>query len=89
LTDDSDIAADPLEDFLRAVLMPPVVDQSATDAVIAALHSDTVEPIPEVDECPKCAMSFVTIEQGVGLTFPIKVVCTCRICEHTWERVDE
>lgn|GEM_PF-6710961 len=89
MTDDGVESADPMEDFLRSVFTPPAIDRQATDAVIAALQSDSVDPIPDVDECPKCAMSFVTVEQGAGLTFPIKVVCTCRICEHTWERIDE
>lgn len=67
------------------------VDQQATAAVIAAMKVDVDDaaPIPDVDECPKCSMSFVTVEQCVGLTFPFKVICTCRTCSHVWERLDE
>lgn len=68
---------------------PPPIDQAATDHVIAALQTETDEPIPDVDACPKCGLSFVKTEQGAGLTFPIKVICTCSICAHEWERIDE
>jgi hypothetical protein len=79
-------------EILRAMLAPRIVlDQQATDAVKAAMKTDDndVAPIPDVDECPKCSMSFVSVEQGAGLTFPFKVICTCRTCSHVWERLDE
>lgn len=67
----------------------PVIDPVATSAAQDALNLDTTEPIPDVDECPECKLSFVTVEQGAGLSFPMKVACTCRHCGLAWERLDE
>lgn len=84
---DSDFDVDVAQ--LRAQLTPRVVDRPATDHVIAAMSLDADEPLPDVDECPKCGMSFITTTDGIGLTFPMKVICTCRTCNHEWERTDE
>ena len=77
-------------DLIRS-LAPVVVDQQSTAAAVASLKVDldSVEPIPDVDACPKCGMSFVSVAEGVGLTFPMKVICTCTTCNHEWERLDE
>jgi hypothetical protein len=70
-------------------MIDTLVDKDLTAKVVAALSDGSDEPVPDVDECPKCGMSFIEVSEGAGLTFPIKVACRCTTCEHEWERIDE
>lgn len=73
----------------KVVLAGLVDAQKAQEALIAEMSKGSDAPIPDVDECPSCGMSFIDTEPGVGLSFPMKVQCRCRTCNHAWERLDE